>query len=112
MIWNFWSIVAMPTPRAIVGGDDLYARIENLPLDGLRLPPGGVDGIGTVSGTIDSATIQANLRDPSFRTTFDIIDPGIGYISLQTVEVESPVAAEDDDDTPPSPAPTVPPSGP
>ena len=93
-------------------GDDLYARIENLPLDGLRLPPGGVDGIGTVSGTIDSATIQANLRDPSFRTTFDIIDPGIGYISLQTVEVESPVAAEDDDDTPPSPAPTVPPQVP
>lgn len=70
-------------------GDDLYAQIENLPLDGLKLPPGGIDGIGTVSGTIDSATIQANLRDPSFRTTFDIVDPGIGYISLQTVDVES-----------------------
>jgi translocation and assembly module TamB len=67
--------------------DNLYARIDNLPLDGLKFPPGGLDGVGTVSGTIDSAIIAANLRERQVRTTFDIVDPGIGYISLQTVEL-------------------------
>ena len=68
--------------------DILYAQIDNLPLDGLKLPPGGIEGIGTVSGTIDSAIIEANLRAATVRTTFDIVDPGLGYISLQTVEVD------------------------
>jgi translocation and assembly module TamB len=71
-----------------VQADNLFAQIDNLPLDGLKLPPSGVDGIGTVSGTIDSATIRANLREPTLSATFDIVDPGIGYISLQTVEVD------------------------
>jgi translocation and assembly module TamB len=81
--------------------DNLYARIDNLPLDGLKLPPGGIDGIGTVSGTIDSATITANLRTPTLSATFDIVDPGIGYISLQTADVAPDNEAGAEPDTPP-----------
>jgi len=76
-------------------GDQLQATIQNLPLDGLKLPPGGVDGIGTVSGTLASATIDANLRAATFETSFDIVDPGLGYISLQTVEVASDLPPEE-----------------
>ncbi|MGF1568439.1 MAG: translocation/assembly module TamB domain-containing protein [Nodosilinea sp.] len=82
---------------------NFYAQIENLPLDGLNLPTGGEDGFGTVSGTIDSATVAGNWQEPSLRATFDIVDPGFGYISLQTVEVEP-----DPDADLPAPAPDQP----
>jgi translocation and assembly module TamB len=88
--------------------DNLYAQIQNLPLDGLKLPPGGIDGIGTVSGTIASATVEANLRQPRVRTSFDILDPGLGYISLQTVDVNPATAAGAMDSNGPVPAPDVP----
>jgi translocation and assembly module TamB len=63
-------------------GDNLYATVENLPLDDLRLPQGGVNGIGTVSGLVTSAEIVANLRQPTLRATFDVQDPSIGYLRL------------------------------
>ena len=85
---EFWVKSGDAYAQGYRQGDELYARIENLPLDGLKLPPGGIDGIGTVSGTVDAATIQANLRKPTVRATFDIVDPGLGYISLQTVDVD------------------------
>lgn len=64
--------------------DTLYATIENLPIDDLRLPQAGVNGIGTVGGTITSAQVVANLRQPTLRATFDIQNPSISYIRLPT----------------------------
>jgi translocation and assembly module TamB len=78
-------------------GDTFLAEIRQLPLDRLRLPQVGLEGIGMVSGTIESATIAGNWREPSLRASFDIVDPGLGYISLRTT------------DAPPTPLdPTVP----
>ncbi len=85
---DFWVASGDASLQGYRRADTLYAQIDNLPLDGLQLPPGGIDGIGTVSGTIDSAVIAANLREGTVRSTFDIVDPGLGYISLQTVEVD------------------------
>ena len=68
-------------------GDNLAATIQNLPLTDLKLPQGGVDGVGTVSGLITSAEIAANLRLPTLRATFDIEDPGLGYLSLPPATV-------------------------
>lgn len=70
-------------------GSDFYALITNLPLDDLRLPQGGVSGFGTLSGTIDTAAVRGNWREPTFQATFDIADPGLGYLTLQTVEDEA-----------------------
>lgn len=63
-------------------GSDLFATVTNLPLDDLRLPQEGVAGIGTVSGTIESAIISGNWREPNLQAQFDIVDPGLGYITL------------------------------
>ncbi|TVQ11719.1 MAG: hypothetical protein EA368_05160 [Leptolyngbya sp. DLM2.Bin27] len=63
-------------------GDDLYATVANLPVDSLRLPQGGVNGIGTVSGLITSAEIVANLRQPTLQASFDVQDPSVGYLRL------------------------------
>jgi translocation and assembly module TamB len=68
-------------------GENLAATIQNLPLTDLKLPQGGVDGVGTVSGLITSAEITANLRLPTLRATFDIEDPGLGYLSLPPATV-------------------------
>ncbi|NMF83568.1 translocation/assembly module TamB domain-containing protein [Nodosilinea sp. P-1105] len=70
-------------------GADYFARLENLPLDGLNLPPGGQEGLGTVSGTVTEATLAGNWQTPTLRASFDIEDPGFGYIQLQTAEVET-----------------------
>ncbi len=70
-------------------GSNYFAEIFNLPLDALKLPQGGIEGIGTLRGTVEVATISGNWREPTLRAEFDIRDPGLGYISLQTVEVDS-----------------------
>lgn len=76
-------------------GDDLYATVENLPVDNLRLPQGGANGIGTVSGLVTSAEIVANLRQPTLRASFDVQDPGVGYLSLPSA---TEIAAIDPND--------------
>lgn len=63
-------------------GSDLFATLANLPLDDLRLPQGGIEGVGTISGTVDSAVISGNWREPNLQATFDIANPGIGYLTL------------------------------
>ncbi|MBD1876180.1 translocation/assembly module TamB domain-containing protein [Nodosilinea sp. FACHB-131] len=63
-------------------GDNLYATVENLPLDDLHLPQAGINGIGTVSGLISRAEIVANLRQPTLQATFDVQDPSVGYLRL------------------------------
>ncbi|MGF1518523.1 MAG: translocation/assembly module TamB domain-containing protein [Nodosilinea sp.] len=75
-------------------GDDLYATIANLPVENLRLPQGGADGIGTVSGLITTAEIVANLRQPTLRASFDVQDPSVGYLRLPS---ETEVVAIDPD---------------
>jgi hypothetical protein len=37
-----------------------------VPLDGLQLPQTGIDGLSTISGTVETATVQGNWRQPSF----------------------------------------------
>lgn len=63
-------------------GDEVFATIANLSLDDLRLPQGGLEGIGTISGTVESAVISGNWREPNLQADFDIVDPGLGYITL------------------------------
>ncbi|MFH7244206.1 MAG: translocation/assembly module TamB domain-containing protein [Spirulina sp.] len=63
-------------------GDEVFATVANLSLDDLRLPQGGLEGIGTVSGTVESAVISGNWREPNLQAYFDIVDPGLGYITL------------------------------
>ncbi len=65
-----------------IQGEDLTATIQNLPLTDLKLPQGGLEGIGTVGGTITTARVVANLRQPTLDATFDIADPRIGYLRL------------------------------
>ncbi|MEB3291396.1 MAG: translocation/assembly module TamB domain-containing protein [Leptolyngbya sp.] len=67
-------------------GPDLYATVAHLPLDDLRLPQGGLEGIGTISGTVESAVISGNWQEPSLQATFDILNPGIGYLTLGTAQ--------------------------
>ncbi|HIK43686.1 MAG TPA: hypothetical protein IGR64_02245, partial [Leptolyngbyaceae cyanobacterium M65_K2018_010] len=74
-------------------GDRFFAQIHNLPLDGLKLPQAGLEGFGSISGTVESATVQGNWREPSLVANFNVVNPGLGYIRLRTVEVEpEPVA--------------------
>ena len=75
-----------------IQGSDLFATLTNLPLDDLRLPQGGIEGVGTVSGTIESAVISGNWREPNLQAQFDIVDPGLGYITLANVQ---PLAPDD-----------------
>ena len=75
-----------------IQGSDLFATLTNLPLDDLRLPQGGIEGVGTVSGTVESAVISGNWREPNLQAQFDIVDPGLGYISLANVQ---PLVPED-----------------
>lgn len=70
-------------------GSDFYALITNLPLDDLRLPQGGVNGFGTLSGTVETAEVRGNWREPTFQATFNVADPGLGYLTLQTIETEA-----------------------
>jgi translocation and assembly module TamB len=71
-------------------GSDLFATLTNLPLDDLRLPQDGVAGIGTVSGTVESAVISGNWREPNLQAQFDIVNPGLGYITLPQVQPIDP----------------------
>lgn len=66
-------------------GDDFNATIANFPLDVLNLPPGGVPGFGTVSGTVEEATIEADLSAPQVEAEFAIINPGLGHINFRGV---------------------------
>ena len=75
-----------------IQGSDLFATLTNLPLDDLRLPQGGIEGVGTVSGTVESAVISGNWREPNLQARFDIVDPGLGYITLANVQ---PLAPDD-----------------
>ncbi|WP_198807112.1 translocation/assembly module TamB domain-containing protein [Leptolyngbya sp. BL0902] len=70
-----------------VRGSDLFATLTNLPLDDLRLPQGGIEGVGTISGTVASAVISGNWREPNLQATFDIVDPGLGYLALPAAQV-------------------------
>jgi translocation and assembly module TamB len=76
-------------------GDDLYATLANLPVGSLRVPQGGINGIGTVSGLV-TAEIVANLRQPTLRASFDVQDPSVGYLRLprDTVVTIDPDAPE------------------
>lgn len=73
-------------------GSELFATLTNLPLDDLRLPQGGIEGVGTVSGTVESAVISGNWREPNLQAQFDIVDPGLGYINPVSVQ---PIANPD-----------------
>jgi len=68
-------------------GDRFFAEVKQLPLNRLKLPQAGTNGIGTISGTVETATIQGNWRNPSIAADFDILNPGLGYLRLRTVEV-------------------------
>lgn len=76
-----------------VRGSDLFATLTNLPLDDLRLPQGGIEGVGTISGTVASAVISGNWREPNLQATFDIVDPGLGYLALPPAQVVSDAEA-------------------
>jgi translocation and assembly module TamB len=84
-----------------IQGDTYLAEIFNLPLDDLKLPQDGIEGVGTLSGTVEEATISGNWREPTVRAEFVINDPGLGWISLQTAEVETSINGEDSDPQPP-----------
>ncbi|MFM7221144.1 MAG: translocation/assembly module TamB domain-containing protein [Nodosilinea sp.] len=68
-------------------GDRFFAELQQVPLDGLRLPQTGIDGLSTISGTVETATVEGNWRQPNFAADFDILNPGLGYLRLRTVEV-------------------------
>jgi translocation and assembly module TamB len=87
---EFWVRGGDALAQGYTQGADYYARLENLPLDGFNLPPGSVDGLGTVSGTVTEATVVGNWQTPTLRATFDIENPGFGYLRLQTAEAQVP----------------------
>ncbi|MFZ4640154.1 MAG: translocation/assembly module TamB domain-containing protein [Nodosilinea sp.] len=68
-------------------GDTFFAQLRHIPLDRLKLPQGATAGVGTVSGTVETATVSGNWRQPSLWADFDIVNPGLGYLKLRTVEV-------------------------
>jgi translocation and assembly module TamB len=68
-------------------GDRFLAELKQLPLNRLKLPQAGIDGLGTISGTVETARVEGNWRQPSFAADFDILNPGLGYLRLRTVEV-------------------------
>ncbi|MBU6229919.1 MAG: translocation/assembly module TamB domain-containing protein [Cyanobacteria bacterium REEB459] len=68
-------------------GDSFFAQFRQIPLERLKLPQGSSTGIGKVSGTLETATISGNWREPSIWADFDILNPGLGYLKLRTVEV-------------------------
>ncbi len=80
-----------------IQGSDLFATLTNLPLDDLRLPQGGIEGVGTVSGTVASAVISGNWREPNLQAQFDIVDPGLGYLTLASIQpTDNPDDTADD----------------
>jgi translocation and assembly module TamB len=99
-ILNDFNDPTRPTALAqgSIRGDELIATLENFPLTDLRLPRAELGGVGTLSGTVNEATIVANLRQSTLRASFDIEDPGVGYLRLPTATVPSttdPTAAPD-----------------
>ncbi|MEB3312606.1 MAG: hypothetical protein VKL98_00490, partial [Cyanobacteriota bacterium] len=86
-----------------IQGDRFFAELKQLPLDGLQLPQTGIDGLSTISGTVETATVEGNWRQPSFAADFDILNPGLGYLRLRTVEIAQthPDRSTDKDSTPP-----------
>ncbi len=68
-------------------GDRFFAELKQVPLDGLQLPQTGIDSLSTISGTVETATVEGNWRQPGFSADFDILNPGLGYLRLRTVEV-------------------------
>lgn len=84
-------------------GDRFFAELKQVPLDGLQLPQTGIDGLSTISGTVETATVQGNWRQPSFAADFDILNPGLGYLRLRTVEVAQADADGASEEGPPPP---------
>jgi translocation and assembly module TamB len=69
------------------GGIDnsiLRAQIERFPLDILNLPPGGIAGLGTVRGTVQTASITGNLDQATLFGNVAIDNLGLGYINLDS----------------------------
>jgi translocation and assembly module TamB len=63
-------------------GDLLLTQIENFPLTALNLPPGGVEGFGTVRGELTQANLTINLREGSLIGDVDLRRPGLGYLGV------------------------------
>lgn len=63
-------------------GDLLLTRVENFPLTALNLPPGGVEGLGTVRGELTQANLTINLREGSLIGDVDLRRPGLGYLGV------------------------------
>jgi translocation and assembly module TamB len=68
-------------------GDSFFAQLHHIPLDRLKLPQAATAGLGTISGTVETATVTGNWRQPRIWADFDILNPGLGYLKLRTVEV-------------------------
>ncbi|HEY9735091.1 MAG TPA: hypothetical protein V6D06_02375, partial [Trichocoleus sp.] len=60
----------------------LRADIARFPLEVLNLPPGGIAGLGTVRGTVETASLTGDVSRSTLSGSFDISDPGLGYINL------------------------------
>lgn len=63
-------------------GDILEAQASNFPLNVLALPPSGLAGYGTVGGTIEMATLTANLSRSTLVSQFTVVNPSLGYLRL------------------------------
>jgi len=67
-------------------GERFTGSLTNFPMEVLNLPPGGVGTVGTVRGLVESATIVANLQEPTVLVDFEIADPAIGFITLRDAD--------------------------
>lgn len=64
-------------------GEQFTGALTNFPIEVLNLPPGGLGNVGTVRGLVESATIVANLQEPTVLVDFAIADPAVGFITLR-----------------------------
>ncbi|PSN17202.1 hypothetical protein C7271_18965, partial [filamentous cyanobacterium CCP5] len=64
-------------------GNMLVAEVENFPLAVLNLPGGTLPGLGTVRGTVETASIRADLSRPTVQAEFAIANPGLGYFNVR-----------------------------